>query len=53
MNEKPSEECIKSVREWECSTTGHDFTVLNLWGDPNPYEIICSNCDKTWKIQND
>lgn len=34
----------------ECSTRGHDFTVLSVLGSGDPRRVVCGRCGRSWGI---
>ena len=45
-------EMIKAVKEYECSISGHTFSVIGgLAG--NPIVVFCDHCDKVWNVNLD
>jgi len=39
-------------RQYDCSIEGHSFLPISQVGSPDPLQIICDRCGRSWRIED-
>ena len=44
-------EARQELNRRHCATHGHDINVLSAGLNPEPFQLVCDCCGKSWKVQ--
>lgn len=50
--EMPTTAEIQKVQRWECSTRGHSFSEVMVYGRLAPQLVHCTRCGSRWEVVN-